>query len=625
MKKLIGVLGLMGFLFSLAAQPSFTANDVVPPYNTPFRLSINPNFNGQQWPDEKTADIAAGNPALGVEGVGIKSFRVPLPESFLEYWGYHIRLDVFQHYDDLGLLDNTVFLNAPSPEHLDTVEYCPGAPSTLFANMYEPIWDNGANGTPVNEDNYAAAYIYKTVTNYKDYVKFWEIWNEPDLDRSGNGWKPPSIEGNWFDGVPDPCDIIMQAPVYHYIRLLRISYEVIKTVDPDAYVTVGGLGYESFLDIILRHTDNPDGGQVTAEYPLTGGAYFDVLSYHVYPHINGSMKVWDNSINGFAYNRNTDAALDGSVGLKQRFDEVLLNYGYDGVTFPEKLFILTETTVPRKKFQDFIGSDAAARNYAMKMQVAAYQNEIQQLAFYQLSDQATFDNAGNWLEMSGLYEQISTQQPYDITPNESGVACRTMTQLLFGRTHDQAALEALNLPINIRGGAFVDVMESDTLYVLWAKTEQDESEVASANFSFPESMGYVTAEKMNWDFSVTNNQTVVNADDVQLTGAPTFFKGIRIGSPVSVDGIDLTKNVLIQPNPFNDYFEIKFELTEVKNVNIEICDVSGIKVFEWSAENMEQGEQTLKVEDLTPFAQGTYFGKVMIEGKRPLSFKLLRL
>ena len=263
----------------------------------------------------------------------------------------------------------------------------------MFANLYEPIWDNGANGTPVNDENYAALYIYKTVSLYKDYVRFWEIWNEPDLDNQGNGWKPRTIAGNWYDNVPDPCEIQMGAPVYHYIRLLRISYEVIKTLDPDAYITVGGLGYESFLDVILRYTDNPDGGQVTAEYPLKGGAYFDVLSYHVYPHINGSLKIWDNAINGFAYHRHSDAAVGGALSLKNKFENILLEYGYDGQTYPKKIFILTETTVPRKKLEDFIGSDAAARNYAIKLQVASYQNEIRQLAIYQLADQASFNAA----------------------------------------------------------------------------------------------------------------------------------------------------------------------------------------------------------------------------------------
>ena len=323
------ILLLVSLSHLLLSQPNFTANDIVPVYDTPFKLGINPNFNGHQWSDQKLADIAIGNPNVGTEGVGIKSFRVPLPENFLEFWGYDIRIDAFQHYASVGLFDNVVFLEAPSDDHRDTTSFCPGEPSTMFANIYEPIWDDGANGTPVNDENYAALYIYRTVTMYKDWVKFWEIWNEPDLDNSGTGWMPRDMPGNWYDNPPDPCFIQLRAPVYQYIRLLRIAYEVIKTVDPDAYVTTGGLGYESFLDVILRYTDNPDGGAVTAEYPLTGGAYFDVLSFHVYPHINGSLKQWDNSINGFAYSRHSDAAVDGTIEFKNKFEDILYEYGYD--------------------------------------------------------------------------------------------------------------------------------------------------------------------------------------------------------------------------------------------------------------------------------------------------------
>lgn len=627
MKNLWGTITLIFLSQILFSQPNFTANDTVPIYDTPFRLSINPNFNGSQWSDQKTADIAAGNPIVGTEGVGVKSFRVPLPENFLDFWGYDIRVDAFQHYDEVGLLDNTVFLEAPSDEHTDTTMYCPGIQSTMFANIYEPIWDGGANGTPVNDENYAALYIYRTVSTYKNHVKFWEIWNEPDLDQSGNGWKPPSIEGNWFDNVPEPCDYKLRAPVYHYIRLLRISYEVIKTVDPEAYVTVGGLGYESFLDIILRHTDNPNGGEVTAEFPLTGGAYFDVLSYHVYPHINGSLKYWDNSINGFVYRRHSDAAMDGAIGLKDRFVDVLLQYGYDGNIYPKKHFILTETTVPRKKFEDYIGSDASARNYAMKIQIAAYQNDIRQVAIYQLADQATYDNSTNWLEMAGLYEIISNSQPYQVTPNEAGIACRTLTQFLHGSTYDLAATNALNLPPNIRGGAFINESSSpkDTTYVLWAKTEMDESETASATFTFPQNFNYVTLEKRKWDFSISSNMDIINNENIQLTGTPTFFKGIVGGETIKPNDSILVKNILIHPNPFNDYFEVTFKIDEVKNVKLEIYDARGISLYQLSQNELSPGEHTFFVEDAPYFVAGTYFGKLTIDGKRPISFKLLKL
>lgn len=73
------------------------------------------------------------------------------------------------------------------------------------------------------------------------------------------------------------------------IGLLRISYEVIKTVDENAYVCIGGIGNPAFLDAVLRNTDNPIDGTENNDYPLLGGAYFDVLSFHSYPHIDGSM------------------------------------------------------------------------------------------------------------------------------------------------------------------------------------------------------------------------------------------------------------------------------------------------------------------------------------------------
>src|SRR5690606_30016976 len=118
---------------------------------------------------------------------------------------------------------------------------------------------------------------------YGEHVRFWEIWNEPDLTGFwDNGNK--SRADSWWNSPPGPDALNnLKAPVYSYIRMMRIAYEIIKKIDPDDYVTTGGIGYTAFLDALLRYTDNPDGGKVTPEYPLQGGAYFDVLSYHCYP------------------------------------------------------------------------------------------------------------------------------------------------------------------------------------------------------------------------------------------------------------------------------------------------------------------------------------------------------
>src|SRR5688572_1223884 len=264
------------------SQINYSANDHgrVPVYNGHYRYGVNGGVYGPTWNDVTLADIAAGNPLKNVKGAGSKTFRPTLPENFLEEWGYDIRVNEFTHYATLGVDDNTVFLENPSEAHRDPNTYTQGcgtpsqiAQSKIFKNLYEPIWDGGANGTPVNDNNYYALYVYKTVIRYKNYTKFWEIVNEPDQTHNG------ADAADWYTKNPAPCDLYnLKAPIYSYIRMLRISYEVIKSVDPSAYVAPGGLGFASFLDLILRTTDNPVDGSVTAQYPLKGGAYFDAMS-----------------------------------------------------------------------------------------------------------------------------------------------------------------------------------------------------------------------------------------------------------------------------------------------------------------------------------------------------------
>ena len=189
---------------SLFAQVSFTANDQVQPYT----LGFHPAANIGQYTafsEEQLAVWAAGgmvtastNSAGGpVLGAGVKSLRPGIFESYTEVAGYDASLPIFQKYAELGMSEHTVIVGFPSAAHQDPTQYCPGIQSTLFANMYTPIWDGGANGTPFNDDNYYAAYLYKIVNEYKDFVRFWEIWNEPGFDYTGGlGYLPPGAPGS---------------------------------------------------------------------------------------------------------------------------------------------------------------------------------------------------------------------------------------------------------------------------------------------------------------------------------------------------------------------------------------------------------------------------------------------
>jgi len=109
----------------------------------------------------------------------------------------------------------------------------------------------------------------------------------------------PGEDGNWWENNPDPCDYALHAPIQYYVRMLRISYEIIKTLDPDSYITIAGVGFPSFIDAVLRNTDNPIDGSIVEGYPLTGGAYFDAIAYNSLPHFDGSTIYYDTNVGGF--------------------------------------------------------------------------------------------------------------------------------------------------------------------------------------------------------------------------------------------------------------------------------------------------------------------------------------
>ena len=153
------------------AQVTFTANDSVLRYDKVFRYGVNFGYY-PGWTTEQLGSLAAGNPALNIKGIGATTLRPAIYEEILETYGYDALIPVYDSLYKLGMRDLNVFVGGPSGAHKDYNSYCPsnsGIKSELFSNLYEPIWDGGANGTPVNENNYYALYLWKTVNKYKKY------------------------------------------------------------------------------------------------------------------------------------------------------------------------------------------------------------------------------------------------------------------------------------------------------------------------------------------------------------------------------------------------------------------------------------------------------------------------
>ena len=478
------------------------ANEGVPEYNGQFRYGLNPGYFGPNWSDGDVAQLCYD--------AGCRSSRGTLPDHFIGQWGVNIRVNEFQHVvNNLQFGEITTFLEGPRDEWRDTAVYG-GQQSKLWQGMYEPIFDNGENGTPVNDNNRFALYVWLIATTYGDYITFYEIINEPDFTYTNHGWEEPGVPGNWWENPPQPQDMTnVNAPVYQYIRLLRIAYEVIKLEDPTAFVTPGGIGYPSFLDVLLRYTDNPNGGQVTAEYPLTGGAYFTALSYHSYPHFltrywNGSQWVPD---------RHSDKAVDVLLTQRDDMETLLHSYGYDGNQYPEKIMLVTELNVPRKQVGDNLGGAEMQRNFTIKAQVKSQQADIKQIYWYLTGELEYYNVASNDpFDFMGFYEKLHDITPGNQVMTTQGIANLTVSQQLYGWDYDAAATAALSLPNNIDGAAFSQ--GGQVRYVLWAKTTLDNSESANATITLPG-----TYTKVIWD----GTSSTISGTNIALTGAPIFL------------------------------------------------------------------------------------------------------
>jgi hypothetical protein len=498
-------------------QEESTANIKTNIYDDFFLFGSNMGWFNSNWKDEDIADILVGNSTKGIEGVGVTSLRLKLHESFIETWGYDVRITAFNHYKNIGTRNNVVFVgDEPCDTHRERKQYVSGTPSESFENLYQPIWDDGENGTPVNDNNYYALYIYELARRYKGLVKFWEIKNEPDYTSSDCGWTEPGSPGNWWDRDPFPAELDnWHAPIQSYIRMLRVSYEVIKSIDPDAFVCVGGIGYQSFLDAILRNTDNPDGGKVTGQYPYKGGAWFDCLSFHCYPMYY--LRKWENG--GWNNFRHSDAAAEAVINQLKAHEQVLKKYGYDG-QYPRKEVIITETNIPGKQLGDNIGSPEAQRNYLFKTAILGQKNKISAIHPYSVWDNAEQSGNGWDYDYMGFYKPLPNTPGGNLRVNESGIVWRTASRMLKERKYDATETAKLLLPAGIDGGAFYSNTSNNYIYVIWAKTSHDLSETASASFTFPTSTGANRLHITSWNGAVTE----INGRVITLSGSPVFIK-----------------------------------------------------------------------------------------------------
>ena len=120
-----------------------------------------------------------------------------------------------------------------------------------------PSW--AGTGVPTSMATFGT-FCTAAVNRYKDRVKHWEVWNEPNLA----GFWPPN---------PNPVS---------YTNMLKAAYPAIKGADPTSTVISAGLAavpYDTNMPAAWSARDF-----VTQIYANGGGPFFDALGFHPYAY-----------------------------------------------------------------------------------------------------------------------------------------------------------------------------------------------------------------------------------------------------------------------------------------------------------------------------------------------------
>jgi len=255
--------------------------------------------------DQRTANAASGDKEyrliLPVVYGGSNNVRVPTgnsipvptpaPQSTSVPLGAYSRLGVWTGPADDAMLTSlqqagaqwtrfhldwaTIEPNYTDPATYDFTEYDNYLAASGRAGMTaiveirgNPSWAAATRCGPIGRIDRFAEFLRTLVNRYRipPYnVKHWEFFNEPDNKKASSS----EFVGGCFGDQPGG-----------YVEVLRVAYTVIKAVDPEAKIVLGGLAFDQWSDPTFGPVFNTEFlDQILA---LGAGAYFDVANVHYY-------------------------------------------------------------------------------------------------------------------------------------------------------------------------------------------------------------------------------------------------------------------------------------------------------------------------------------------------------
>lgn len=268
-----------------------------------------------------------------------------------------------------------------------------------------------------------ANFMYQVVSRYSyaPYnVKYWEIWNEPDVAPSQVGTNYESQFGCWGN---------INDAYYgggYYANMLKVVYPAIKSANPNAQVLVGGLLMNcnpnkssscketKFFEGILRNG---------------GGPFFDGVTFHAYDYYSYTWGTsYENNLGTYQNNVNWSSQWNttGPVLIEKTnyLKTILANYGVTG-----KYLMNTEVAL---NCRICTGENVSPYN---ENPTPAFETTK---AYYIAQAYAAALNIGLkanlWYRLLGWPEQNTELLDPNLTEHEGFVAYRVASQKLGGAT-----------------------------------------------------------------------------------------------------------------------------------------------------------------------------------------------
>jgi hypothetical protein len=351
----------------------------------------------------------------------------------------------------------------------------------IVAIVRAPDWADAGGKTcgPIEPEDLDAFadFMYDVVNRYsKDpyHVKYWEIWNEPDVD--------PDLVwyGSWLGCWGDDGDPYSGGG--YYADMLKVVYPKIKQADPYAQVLLGGL-------LLNCDPSNPPPWPPGEDcHPAhffegvirNGGAdYFDIVAFHGYPNYKGAIEDWE-----ITFSPSWEPRGGVVVGKANFLSEVMANYGVDKPLFQVEggLYCAESPEVycdggPTAEFME------AQAAYVPRLFVRNWAEGYMGTIWFSLID-------------TGWGQRFEGMLDSDKNPRDSYYAFQFMTTIL----EDYGYQSTISIADPLVGYRFVK--GSSTIDVYWSPTG------SSGTVTLPTSGSYTIYDKLGNTISATDTVDV---------------------------------------------------------------------------------------------------------------------